>query len=114
MHAAAPPLVNEALLKDVVRRILTVSRPLKIVLFGSQARGTAHARSDLDLLVVERSSDLPRYKRSLPYRMALLGLDLDQDIEVWTPAEIAEWSQVPMAFVTTILREGRVLYEEPA
>jgi hypothetical protein len=34
-----------------------------------------------------------------------------KDIVVWSPEEIAEWQEVPNAFITTILREGRVLYE---
>jgi hypothetical protein len=33
------------------------------------------------------------------------------DIMVYSPAEIQEWSQVRQAFVTTALREGKVLYE---
>jgi len=31
-------------------------------------------------------------------------------VVVYTPAEVAEWVNVPNAFVTTALREGRTLY----
>jgi uncharacterized protein len=37
-----------------------------------------------------------------------------KDITVWTPAEVQEWAAVPNAFITTALREGRVLYEKSA
>jgi len=62
------------------------------------------------LLVIE-SSSLPRYKRAAHYRKAVAGLPVAKDIVVWSPEEIEDWKSVPNAFITTILREGRVLYE---
>jgi predicted nucleotidyltransferase len=106
---AFPP-VTEELLQEAVQRILSVGSPEKIVLFGSWARGQARPDSDLDLLIIEES-DLPRYRRAGRYRMALLGLFPAKDIVVWTPSEVALWRDVPNAFITAILAEGRVLYE---
>ncbi len=45
------------------------------------------------------------------YRRALIGVSPAKDILVWTPEEIAEWRDVPNAFVTTAIREGVLLYE---
>ncbi|MEE3260144.1 MAG: nucleotidyltransferase domain-containing protein [Candidatus Latescibacterota bacterium] len=45
--------------------MLAAGAPLKVVLFGSHARGQAHPESDLDLLVIEEST-LPRYGRAMP------------------------------------------------
>jgi uncharacterized protein len=104
------PSVTEDLLREVVRRILSAGSPAKIVLFGSWARGQARPDSDLDLLIIE-ASDLPRHRRARRHRMALLGLFPAKDIVVWTPDEVAQWQYVPNAFITTILAEGRVLYE---
>ena len=67
-----PPVTDE-LLQEGVRRILSAGSPLKIILFGSRARGTARPDSDLDLLIIEES-DLPRYKRAVRYLRALVGL----------------------------------------
>lgn len=104
------PPVTDKLLKEIVRRIFSVGSPLKIFLFGSRARGQARPDSDIDLLIIEES-DLPRYKRSSRYRWALLGVFPTKDIVVWTPQEVAEWQAVPNAFITSILAEGKVLYE---
>jgi predicted nucleotidyltransferase len=113
MQAMLPVLASDqSYLDDVVRRILRVSSPLAIVVFGSQARGDIHAASDLDLLIVDRDTTKLRHRRSIAYRMALLGIDHDIDIVVYTPPEIQEWANVPNAFITTILREGKVLYED--
>lgn len=107
------PPVTEELLQEAVRRILSVGSPEKVVLFGSHARVDAHPESDLDVLIIE-DSDLPRYRRSGKYRMVLLGLFPAKDIVVWTPAEVEAWLEVPNAFITTVLNEGKVLYERPS
>jgi predicted nucleotidyltransferase len=103
------PRVTEQLLDEVVRRVLGVGSPYKIVLFGSRARGDARPDSDLDLLILE-DSELPRYERSPRYYHVLTGLFPAKDIVVYTPEEVKEWSDVPNAFVTAALREGKVLY----
>jgi uncharacterized protein len=30
---------------------------------------------------------------------------------MYTPEEVSEWSAVPQAFITTAIREGKVVYE---
>jgi predicted nucleotidyltransferase len=97
---------------EIVRRIQSVAKPRKIVLFGSRARGEHRPNSDIDLLVIE-DSPLPRHRRSIPLYAALadLPLDVDTEVVVYTPAEVEEWRGASAAFVTTALREGKVLYE---
>ena len=98
------------ILRQIVDRVRRVADPQRIVLFGSQARSEARENSDFDILVV-RSSRAPRFQRSAPIYAALADLPVEVEVVVYTPTEIEEWSKVPQAFVTTAIREGRVLYE---
>ena len=100
-----------ALRAEITRRILTVLRPHRIVLFGSRARGEARTDSDWDILVIA-DSDQPRYRRSRPLYGALSSLRVPCDVLVYTPREVEEWKQVNSAFITTALGEGTVLYED--
>ena len=103
-----PP--SDDLIGDVVRRIVETAQPEKIILFGSRARGDARPNSDFDILVIKESSE-PGYRRDAPLYVALAGLPVEVDVLVYTPEEVAEWAQVPQAFVTTATREGKTVYE---
>ena len=103
--------VDRFVIEEVVRRIVESAHPEKIILFGSHAYGMSYKGSDLDLLVVMESS-LPRYKRAVPIYKALAGLLIPKDVLVYTPQEIEAWSEVPQAFITTVMRKGKVIYEK--
>ena len=104
--------IQDIHLQEIIRRLLLVGDPQRIILFGSQSRGEANRESDYDLLVVEPSTK-PRYLRAAKYRRALKDIGHPKDIVVWTPEEIAEWQNVPDAFISTAIREGTTLYERP-
>lgn len=103
--------VDDMLIKEIVNRIVKAVNPEKIILFGSYAYGTPNQNSDLDILVL-MNSNLPRFKRSVPVYLSLAGLLIPKDIFVYTPKELEEWSDVPQAFITTIVRKGKVIYEK--
>ena len=50
-------VVDEAVLAEVVRRLVEAVDPDKIILFGSRARGDYRPDSDLDLLVIKASEE---------------------------------------------------------
>ena len=102
--------IDAKLMDEIVRRIVEVIHPEKVILFGSRARREARPESDIDLLVIAESTE-PRYRRSVPLYGALSDILAPMDILVYSPEEVKEWSEVRQAFVTTAIREGRVLYE---
>ncbi len=45
--------IGQELIDEIVRRVLSVAKPDKIILFGSAATGKMTRDSDIDLLIVE-------------------------------------------------------------
>lgn len=105
-------MITQKQIEEIVGRIARNLKPEKIILFGSYAYGTPSEESDMDLLVVVKSSNQPRYKRAREIRKQLWGItDIPKDILVYTQGEIDEWKEVEEAFITSILKKGKVLYE---
>jgi len=95
---------------DLIERKLD---PIKIVLFGSHAKGTPNLYSDLDILVITNKSNVPRFKRGREIRLDLQRIaDIDIDILVYTQQEIEEWKDVEFSFLNSILKTGKVIYEK--
>lgn len=104
-------MVTQRQIKEIIKRIVNNYNPEKIILFGSYAYGHPTKDSDLDLLVVKRSN-LPRYKRAREIRKYLWGITgIPKDILVYTQEEIDEWGKVKEAFITNIMKRGKILYE---
>ncbi len=99
-------------LPEAVRRIARQFDPLRIILFGSWARGDARPDSDLDLLVVLPRVDNKRHA-AVEILRALNGLPLSKDVVVTTPEEIATRGNVIGDVLRPALREGKVIYERP-
>jgi len=105
LWAVTPEKVQEA-----VRRIVAAAHPLKVIVFGSQARGNAKTDSDLDLLVVEREVR-DRYSEMVRLHRELKGLIMGVDILVIGAKDFAEWSDTPGSVYYAAQQEGRVVYE---
>ncbi len=85
---------------------------LRIVLFGSWARGDARPEGDIDLLVVLAHVD---NKRQAAIRIGneLSDLPASKHIVVTTPEEIAARGNIIGDVLRPALREGKVIYERP-
>lgn len=94
----------------VVGQLVEDFDPLRIVLFGSYARGDFDADSDLDFLVV-MPDGCDRRQMAIAIHHRLKGLSLPKDVVVTTPAEIRRRSNLLGSVLRSALREGKVLYE---
>lgn len=96
----------------MVQRIVKRFHPLRIVLFGSYARGDEGKHSDVDLLVVMPWVTDQR-KVTVEIRNTLSHFPVPKDVVVTTPDEIARYGNRVGTVLRPALREGKVLYERP-
>ena len=100
-------------LPEAIERLVRGFDPLRIIVFGSHARGNAQPDSDLDLLVV-----VPHLgdKREMTVAMikALRGLRAAVDVVPTDPEEISRRGETPGDVLRSALREGKAVYERDA
>jgi predicted nucleotidyltransferase len=102
--------LSEAVVTEIMRRILTVLRPTRVVLFGSAATGTMTRDSDIDLLVVADSVSDARAD-AVRVRRALRGLPFAFDVIVMSRERFEETRGVIGGIAWPAARHGRVIYE---
>ncbi len=102
--------VDETLLQEIVRRVLTVSRPDKIILFGSAATGQMTRDSDIDLLIVE--PDPPRTREhAIDLRSAVGDIGYPVDVLVIRTERFEETKDLVGGIAFPANKYGRILYE---
>ena len=98
-------------LLDAMRPLLEEQGAHAAWLFGSQARGTAHAESDIDLIVVQ-PSDEPGPLRRLAYAEAIEQAGGAVDLLVYTPEEFEAMRSAGRPFLVDALLEARPVHLE--
>ena len=102
--------IADSVKTEIVRRILGVATPARIILFGSGATGTMTPDSDIDLLIVE---DVPtnRIRESVRLRRVLDDLGWPVDVLVMDKARFEETKNVFGGIAYPANKYGQVLYE---
>ncbi len=104
-------MVSPEVIAAMAGRIAEQFRPLRIILFGSYARGDASEDSDVDLLVVLPAVG-PRGQRSAPMiRMLAEEFPLPVDVIVQSAETMERNRQVPGTLAHRVWAEGVTLYE---
>ena len=96
-------------IEQLVRRIIEIVQPLRIILFGSAARAEMGPDSDIDVLVVMPEGVHRRRTAQLLYRQ-IRGLGVPFDILVATPNDLERHRDNIGLVYQSILREGREVY----
>lgn len=105
--------VDDSLLMSMTKMIVEEVQPDEVILFGSHAKGTERAGSDVDFLVVmPDAEETRRHRRRLTGRLyrRLAVFAVSKDILVFTQGEVERWRNVPGHIVATSLSEGRGMY----
>ena len=102
----------ETAIREMTRRIIEQFNPIKIVLFGSHARGTAVLDSDIDLLIIKKIEGSKRKER-VAIGIALHDIHVPKDIIVASPEDVARFGNTVGTILYPALKEGKILYEKP-
>ena len=105
-------MTRQEVIEEVTRRLVEFYRPVRIYLFGSEARGEAGPDSDLDFLVVVRDDTPEPVMRTSAGYSRLSGLGMPKDVIPWRQSDFeARAAYVRASLPATVVREGRLLYE---
>ena len=102
--------IEQTLVQEVVRRLLTVSKPDRIILFGSAATGQMTRDSDIDLLVVA-SSPANTLEERTRLRQSLRGLGFAFDVFIMAADRFEESKNIFGGIAYPAHKYGRVIYE---
>ena len=102
-------MISDDTIQEAVRRLVDLASPVRVLLFGSYARGDARGDSDLDFLVVERDVRNPR-REAVRLHDAIRPLRIPADILVVKQATFDEWADVPGTVIHRAKTEGRACY----
>jgi len=94
---------------EIIKRILKVTNPTRIILFGSHARGDADRDSDIDLLVVVEDVE-SRRELAVEIMESLRGIGYPKDVIVATEYIMKRYGKIPGLIYEVAQTEGIVLY----
>ncbi len=102
-------MLDPQILDEIIRRIVKVAKPEKIILFGSAARGEMNRHSDVDLLIIKEGADVLELMGEI--YMQLDGAGAAVDAVVVTPDDVERYKDSHAVIIKPALQEGRVVYE---
>ena len=102
--------IDDDLVREIVRRLLGVTQPERIILFGSAATGQVTRDSDIDLLVVAPAPS-HTIEEHVRLRGCLRGLGFPFDVFLIATEKFEESKNVFGGIAYPAHKYGRVIYE---
>ena len=99
------PFIDE--IENIKNEIIIKYNPLKIILFGSYAKGWAKENSDIDLCIVCEYEDK---KARLMDMLININSERDVDFILYRPDAWDKYIEDSGTFASLIKREGVILY----
>ena len=100
---------TEQKIKDIIDKIVVNYNPDKIFLFGSFAWGNPTKDSDIDLLIIKKTSGSSR-KLAQEIDESLFEREMPIDILVYSPKYLEERLSLGDFFIKKIVKDGKLLY----
>jgi predicted nucleotidyltransferase len=98
-----------SVVEKLINQIVETAHPLRIILFGSAARGDMEPDSDIDLLIVmPEGTDSRAVTRSLYTNVDVM--EKDYDLIVTTPKVLEKYKDNCALVYKWALKEGREVY----
>ena len=99
-------------IEEITRRLVEFYSPVRIYLFGSEARGDSDPDSDFDFLVVVPDGTPDSVFRNGEVYSRLRGVGVPVDVVPWRRSDFEGRSaHVRTSLPATVLREGRLVYD---
>ena len=102
-------MISEKTIQEAVELLIKAANPVRIILFGSYARGDVTEESDLDFLVIEKELK-GRRMETVRLRDVLSPLRIPVDVLVISEKTYQEWKDLPGTVIYEAGLEGRIVY----
>lgn len=104
--------VTESQIKEIIQKIVAGYQPEKIWLFGSYSRESQTESSDIDLLIIKKTS-VKAVKRPAEVHRIFKPYIFDLDILVYTPEEFDIQKESINSIAYFVNKEGKLVYDQP-
>lgn len=101
--------LSQEILEEIIRRIVQVARPERIILFGSAAREEMGPHSDVDLLVI-KSGEFDQSRLTGDIYVNLHGVGQAVDVILVTAEQVERYRHTHCLVIAPALREGKEVY----
>src|SRR5437588_3733677 len=98
-------MIAPEILAEIIRRIVAVADPERIIMFGSAARAQMNRNSDVDLLVV-KSGTIDHGRLVGDIYVGLHGVGQAVDVILVTPEQVERYKNTDYLVIAPALREG--------
>jgi predicted nucleotidyltransferase len=102
-------MLQQLLVDEIVKRIVSTMNPLKIVLFGSYAYGIPDKDSDLDLVIIKEQVD-SKSRESVSVWKLLEDIPIAKDILLVSESEYDFYKHEAGSVFRTIHEKGVEIY----
>lgn len=112
MTTGTSKVLDGRLLKEIIRRVVAVAFPERIIIFGSAARGEMSRNSDVDLLVV-KDGEFDQSRLLGDIYAGLIGVGQAVDVVLVTTGQFERYRDTHCLVIAPAVREGREVYRAP-